>query len=150
MAASGRLKRILVGFDGSREAGQAVELAIGLGAQLGAELALLSVLPDTSHLETLEAREQAEHAARARLEDHLGAARSHADDVGVHLIHLVVIGGEPADAIAHHAFEHGFDLVVIGSHGRERDTHGGLGRVVERLVRAPICPVLIAAEPPTT
>jgi nucleotide-binding universal stress UspA family protein len=147
MASGGRLRRFLVGFDGSEEAKQAVELALDLGEHLGAELTLFSVLPDTSHLETVDARKRAERGARAQLDEHLASARLRAASMGVSLTDVEVIGGDPADQIARYAAVHGFDLVVIGSHGRERTTHGGLGRVVERLLRNPRCPVLVASEP---
>ncbi len=146
MATGGQLKRFLVGFDGSREAKQAVELAIDLATRLDAKITLFSVLPDTSHLETVEARERADEGARDQLDAQLTSARVHAAAAGVPLADVVVVGGDPAETIAHHAAEHGFDLVVIGSHGRERTTHGGLGRVVERLLREPHCPVLVAPD----
>ena len=139
----GRLRRLLVCFDGSEEAQQAIELALDLGRHLGAELTVFSVLPDLSHLETTEARAAAERAAMERLISELAPAKLRAAANNVKLYEVVINGGDPADQIAAHADEHGFDLVVVGSHGQERLTHGGLGRVVERLVRDPHCPVLI-------
>jgi len=144
MAPGSQLRRFLVGFDGSAEAIEAIELAIHLGQFLEAEITLLSILPDTSHLETEDARERAERATRAQLDAHLVGPRSHAAEIGIDFLELVVVGGDPADTIARYAAEHGFDLVVVGSHGRDRATHGGLGRVVERLLREPRAPVLVA------
>ena len=142
MSNGARLRRFLVGFDGSREAVVAIDLA----AALHAELTVLSVLPDLSHLETLDARAAAERSARAQLEAQLTAGRLHAASASVPLAD-VVVGGDPAGTIARHADEHGFDLVVVGCHGRERTTHGGMGRVVERLLRDPRWPVLVAGDP---
>lgn len=142
----GRIRRLLVCFDGSAESNEATELALDLGRSLGAELTVFSVLPDTSHLETDEARHAAERAVRDRLDRDLDGIRAHATSVGVPLREATAPGGGPADTIARFADEHGFDLILIGSHGRERVTHGGLGRVVERLLGDPRCPVLVAAE----
>lgn len=146
MTPGSQLRRLLIGFDGSPEAVDAIDLAIDLGRHLDAELTLLSVLPGNAHLETREARAQAERAARSQLDGHLGAPRARAAAAGVRLSEVVLFEGDPADALAGYAAEHGFDLVVIGSHGRERATHPGLGRVVERLLRQPRCPVLIAPD----
>jgi nucleotide-binding universal stress UspA family protein len=137
---------LLVCFDGSPESKEAVELALDLGKALGAELTIFSVLADISHLETAEARRAAEYAAHERLDAHLGGFKQRAGAIGVRVSEASVVGGDPAEAIAGYAAEHGFDLVVIGSHGQERITHGGLGRVVERLLRDPKCPVLVAPE----
>lgn len=146
MSPGSQLRRFLVGFDGSGVAVEAVELAIDLGRSLDAELTLLSILPDTAYLETAEAREMAERAAREQVDVHLVSARAHAANAEVELHEVVVVGGDPAETLARYAAEHGFDLIVIGSHGREQAMHGGLGRVVERLLREPRCPVLIAPD----
>jgi nucleotide-binding universal stress UspA family protein len=144
----GRLHRLLVCFDGSEESKLAAALALELGKRLGAELTVISVLPDTSHLATSEARTAADRSAQERLVAHLTPAKLRAVSDGVKFTEVSVGGGDPADRIAAYADEHGFDLVVIGSHGQERATHGGLGRVVERLVRDPHLPVLIVPDGP--
>jgi nucleotide-binding universal stress UspA family protein len=144
----GRLHRLLVCFDGSEESKQAAELALELGKRLTAELTVFSVFPDISHLETIEARAAAERAARDRLTTNLAPTKLRAVAEGVKLTEASVSGGDPADQIAAYADEHGFDLVVIGSHGQERATHGGLGRVLERLVRDPHFPVLVTPDRP--
>jgi nucleotide-binding universal stress UspA family protein len=142
----GRLRRLLVCFDGSPESKEAIELALDLGKALDAELTIFSVLADTSHLETTEARRAAEHSAGERLDAHLTGIRLRAARASVKLSEARVVGSDPAGAIADYAAEHGFDLVVIGSHGEDRITHGGLGRVVERLLRDPRFPILVAPE----
>lgn len=142
----GRLRRLLVCFDGSPESKEAIELALDLGKALDAELTIFSVLADTSHLETTEARHAAERSAGERLDAHLTGIRLRAARASVKLGEAKVVGGDPAGAIADYAAEHGFDLVVIGSHGEDRITHGGLGRVVERLLRDPRFPILVAPE----
>lgn len=146
MAPGSQLRRFLVGFDGSTEAIGAIELAVDLGRFLEAEITLLSILPDTSHLETEEARDRAKRAALEQLEGRLVRPRARAASAGLGFQEITIVGGDPAETIARYAAEHGFDLVVIGSHGRERAMHGGLGRVVERLLRGPRCPVLIAPD----
>ncbi|MDA8295809.1 MAG: universal stress protein [Actinomycetota bacterium] len=138
-----RLRRVLVGFDGSIQAQAALELAVDLAHGSGAQVTVLFILPDTQHLESEESRLQASQRVRSELETHLAPLRRYAAAVGVPLTEVALHGGDPAASIASYAAAHGFDVVVIGSHGRERALHGGLGRVVERLLREPRVPVLV-------
>lgn len=147
MAGESRIRRILVGFDGSRPSRCALDLALELSTGLGAEVLALSVLPDTSHLETDEDREQAQAALRSELGEDLRRAQRYALRNDLRFSHRTVDGGDPAEVIASFAAEHGFDLVVLGDHGRERVTHPGLGRVASRLLREPCCPLLVAPVP---
>jgi len=142
----GRLRHLLVCFDGSGESKRATELALDLGKHLGADLTLYSVLPDTSHLETNESRSAAEHAARDNIAAELLVLSQRGAGEGVRIVEADAVGGDPADRIIGYADEHGFDLIVVGSHGQERTTHGGLGRVVERLVLDPHCPILVVPD----
>jgi universal stress protein A len=55
--------------------------------------------------------------------------------------------GAPADAILEYVAEHGIDLVVMGTHGREGVARMLLGSVAETVVRKASCPVLIVHAP---
>jgi nucleotide-binding universal stress UspA family protein len=140
---SGRIRRILVCLDGSVESQQGVLLAIELAKQMHAEITVLTVLPDESYLETIESRQFAEDASHRSLTQGLVQATERAAFSDIELANIEVRGGDPADRIADYAAEHGFDLLVIGSHGRERVTHVGLGRVLQRILRDPFLPVLV-------
>jgi nucleotide-binding universal stress UspA family protein len=144
MAGGSRIRRVLVGFDGSDASRCALDLALEVAGCLGAEVLALSVLPDTSHLETDEDRLAAEAGEREVLEVGLEPASRRALRGGLRFAHRAVAGGDPAEVISAFAAEHGFDLVVLGDHGRERAMHPGLGRVTSRLLRDPRCPVLIS------
>ena len=50
--------------------------------------------------------------------------------------------GKPADSIVAYASEHGIDLIVMGTHGREGLAHMLAGSVAETVVRRASCPVL--------
>jgi nucleotide-binding universal stress UspA family protein len=121
---------------------------LDLATSLGAELTVFTVLADTTHLETGEARRAAERTARELLDADLDRVRARAASAGVTLREATKDGGDPAELISHFAEEHGFDLIVIGSHGRDHITHVGLGRTLERLARDPKCNILVAAERP--
>jgi universal stress protein E len=57
---------------------------------------------------------------------------------------LEVKEGNPADAIAEVAREHGAGLIVVGKHGEGGPHRGYTGRTADRLVRSSPAPVLVA------
>ncbi|HVC13453.1 MAG TPA: universal stress protein [Acidimicrobiales bacterium] len=137
----GAFRRILVGYDGSPEAHDALRTAVALADDIGGDVRVLLVVRPPAHVETAEALANEAEAERENL------SRGLRDLLGVTTRALpeprVVFADEPAQAIASHAEEHGFDLVVVGSHGREHATHRGVGHAVEALVRHHPCPVLV-------
>lgn len=138
----GVFRRVLVGFDGSAEARHALRIAIDLAADLHGDVHALMVVRPPAHVETPEERTRATEAERANLSRGLSAVTNqtqHRWEVSTD----VVFADDPAKAIAEHADVHGFDLVVVGVHGREQMTHRGIGRSLEALLRHHPCPVLV-------
>lgn len=136
-------RRLLVGYDGSDGAQSALRAAVALAADLGAELRVLVVVRPPAHAETPDELREAEAAERESLSlglVALGHARWSATDFDVR----VVLADDPASALVEHAEEHGFDLVVVGRHGRERGTHRGIGRSLDELLKRAGIPVLVA------
>ena len=141
---STRIRHVLAGFDGSEESKHAIDVAVDICRGLGAQLTLVSVLPDTAHLETTEARAAAERSARSELDSYFETWRRRFTGTDTSIEGLIVlVGGDPADRLNEYAREHGFDLVVVGSHGRDQATHGGAARVLSAILRSPNCPVLV-------
>jgi nucleotide-binding universal stress UspA family protein len=148
------ITRILVPVDFSPHAERAFGYATTLAQRFTAMLGLVHVvedpfatgawnnevlLPDVDELfEGLIANAQRQLAPRRRSAVALGLAAETA-----------VIAGRPAPAIVEHANEGGFDLIVMGTHGRTGLSHVVMGSVAERVVRTAPCPVLTvhAAEP---
>jgi len=58
-----------------------------------------------------------------------------------------VVFGMPADTITNFAADNGFDLIVMGTHGRTGLGHLFMGSVAERVVRTAPCPVLAVRNP---
>jgi nucleotide-binding universal stress UspA family protein len=138
----GMFRRVLVGFDGSAEAQRALRVAIVLAADLRGEAHVLQVIRPAANVETPEEQAAAGEAERANLSRGMAEIQQQMQqrwDVTVG----VVYADDPAQAIAAHAEEHGFDLVVVGDHGREQMTHRGIGQSVEALLRHHPCPVLV-------
>lgn len=139
-------RRILVGFDGSASAEHALRVAVNLASDLEAEVVALSVSPSPAHVETNEDREDELEADARRLREAIGPSRSLAKGAGVCLSHTVLEAPRPDQALADHIIEHGFDMLVVGSHGTDHASHAGLGRVVERLLRDQPCPILLVGR----
>jgi nucleotide-binding universal stress UspA family protein len=138
-------RRVLVGFDGSRHARQALRAAISLAAAAGGEVGVVIVV-SASHGETDEDRQRAFEAEAAPLgaaaEAELSA--SHRPDTAI-TVHLAP-GDRPAQALSNNAEERGFDLLVVGRHGRDVATHPGLGRAARELAEKTGCPLLLVGD----
>jgi len=81
------------------------------------------------------------HSMISHAEEQLAALAASAAAQGV-TADIAVIKGRPALAILDHASSGGFDLIVMGTHGRTGLSHAVLGSVAERIVRKASCPVL--------
>ncbi len=138
-------KRILVGFDGSASSVHALRVGLGMASQATGEATVLIVIP-AAHGETEQDRvasfdddaRQWQALAQQVLED----ARGRDVTTSVHALSA----GDPAKALAAYAQGHGYDLVVVGRHGRGRPLHGGIGRVARSLSESSPCPVLLVGN----
>ncbi len=137
----GVFRRILVGFDGSKDAQGALRAAMALGAEIGGDVRVLLVVRPPAHAETPEELASAEAAERDNLSRGLLAFDDTTSGPAIDI--KVVFRDDPARALAEHAEEHGFDLVVVGCHGRDHVMHRRLGTSVEALLRSHPCPVLV-------
>lgn len=138
----GVFRRILVGFDGSAEAQHALGVAAALAAEIDGDVHVLLVVRPPAHTETTEDLHRATEAER----DHLSHGLTQVEGLSQHhsrLTNDVTVADDPAAAIAAYAEEHGFDLVVVGNHGRGQATHRGVGHEVTALLRHHPCPVLV-------
>lgn len=138
----GVFRRVLVGFDGSTGAQEALRVAIALAADLRGEAHVLLVVRPPAHAETADELERAADAERANLSQGLSEVRNQTQDRW-EITTEVTYADDPAQAIADYAHEHGFDLIVVGGHGREQITHRGMGQSMEALLRHHPCPVLV-------
>ncbi|MDJ1430708.1 universal stress protein [Halostagnicola sp. A-GB9-2] len=77
-----------------------------------------------------------------RVESLFDDAQHIADEYGV-VLSTEMRTGDPAKTVATVAEEGNFDLIVVGSHGREGVTRILLGSVAERIVRRAPVPVTI-------
>lgn len=143
-------KRIAVGYDGSACADEAVRTALNLISGPGAHLSVVAVVAPTRG-ETDEDRQAAFDAEAHHIRRAAEAHRRGAESQGVAYHIEVTAGSKPADALMSMVAERGFDLLVVGRHGRERAGHAGMGWNAHQLVSDAACPVLVAGDgQPTT
>ncbi|MBX3204439.1 MAG: universal stress protein [Labilithrix sp.] len=140
------IRTILVPIDGSPPATAALEHAVALAeACASTKVDVLHVdAPDEFEVGSMtpiapSAREEVEHAmddavehAEARLGDRIARRR---------------VVGDPLRRIIEIASDGGYELIVMGTHGRVGRLHELLGSVAEGVVRNAPCPVLTVREP---
>jgi len=149
--AVGTFSRVLVGFDGSADAAEAVRVAarIADGAGDGGQLVVLCVLPQALPPERNRAR--GDGAARRALAEAI--LRELADgtrptSLARTSVEVVYSGGDsPGNVVASYAEEHEFDLLALGRHGSGGRRKRMLGRVADRAARACLVPVLLLSAP---
>ena len=138
-------KKVLCPIDFSDPARAAMNVAVELCRQFGGELTLFHAyqlpgytLPEGSIVATPKMLQDLADQAEA----HLAEWRKDAEGMGLAGVATMKGIGEPATEIVELAREGGFDLVVVGTHGRTGIRHALLGSVAERVVRRAGCPVL--------
>lgn len=139
------LKRIVVGYDGSSGANEAVRTALNLISGPHAHLSVIAVVAPARG-ETDEDRQAAFDADADHIRRAAEAHRRSAERQGLEYHVEVVTGSDPAQALASLVAKRGFDLLVVGRHGRERAGHAGMGWNAHQLVSDAACPVLVVGD----
>ena len=143
-------KKILVPTDFSECAEEAATAAVDLAERFGAAVTLLhahmppvaSVADGGAFIPGPDALAQLAEDARKSLE----ALKARLARHGVS-IDSVSTYGPNSDTIVRYAREGGYDLIVMGTHGRTGLKHLVLGSVAERVVRTAACPVMTVRHP---
>ena len=139
-----QFRKILVPVDFSESSQKALELAVSFDAEVDAlhvweppsVVALDVQVFNPGQTQTLV--EHARRTAEERMQELLAAVGR---PVG-----SAVLVGSPADTIVERAEEGGYDLVVMGTHGRRGVARAVIGSVAEQVVRRAPCPVLTVRE----
>lgn len=132
------VRKILVPVDFSSCSRAALDFALAVGASLGASLEVMHVWqPEDAPVEG--------PSANAALEQEL--QRFAAVSPGFSpAIRVRIEGGDARQTIVTIAEKEGFDLVVLGTHGRTGRARSLAGSVAESVVRTSSCPVLTVRE----
>lgn len=138
-------KKVLCPIDFSEPARAAMKVAVEVSRQFGSELTLFHsyelpgyTLPEGSVVASPKMLQDLADQAEAHLEEW----RRLAEEMGAPRVTTAKGIGEPAIEISELAREGGYDLIVVGTHGRTGIRHALLGSVAERVVRRAGCPVL--------
>ena len=131
---------ILVASDLTKRSTVALQRAVRLKKQLGANLTLLHVLDGTAEpAQTEERRQRAKELLQAQV-------RSVCEDEGRHLW-LKVVEGECETTIIAETEEAGADLIILGDGRKPGWRQRFVGTTTERIVRLSECPVLVVRQP---
>jgi nucleotide-binding universal stress UspA family protein len=141
------ITKILVPVDFSPHAERAFAYAMTLAQRFGATLGLVHVVEDpfvtgawTNEVYVPNVAELFDGLI-ANAEQQLTRLKKSAAAAGV-AAETTVTTGRPAHVIVEQAKEGGFNLIVMGTHGRTGLSHVVMGSVAERVVRKAPCPVL--------
>ncbi len=143
--------KILVAHDFSEHARRAVEVATDLARRYDASLSIIhvqqlvqytapDVFPSTSW-------EQLGSVLLKVSKEQLEQAQQHAMTLSNTPITADLLHGSPVLEITRYARDGGFDLIVMGTHGRTGIARAVVGSVAERVVRTAPCAVLTVHVP---
>ena len=138
------IKNVLVPIDFSKRSLEAIECALPLLKQLGADLQLVHVFAPDYPLASMAAMPlivpELEVGSRVRrqLKD---LARKYSIELRRENIHA--LKGRPFEEICHLARDRGIDLIVMSTRGNTGLKHLALGSTAEKVVRHSHCPVLV-------
>jgi nucleotide-binding universal stress UspA family protein len=139
------MKRILVALDGSEAASRAASMAAQIAERFGASLELVHVMappPVFSEPAVIVNVAELERAQYEGAQGLLNRAAQACARPGVE-VHTRILGGPAAEVIAELADTGNFDLVVVGSRGRNMIASALLGGTSHRLVHLCKKPTLI-------
>lgn len=142
------IRTIVAAVDLSETTREVLAAASILSKQLGAKLHVVHVVHDLGGYMGFyltdrpmpELQRELEEEARAKLEQHVGAA------LGETGATVAVIRGTPFSDLVEYVREREGDLLVIGAHGHDKPEHRLFGSTAERLVKQSPCPVLVVGQ----
>ena len=136
--------KICCPIDFSETSRAALEEAAELASRYQGELALLHVFePPAATADLMVTPPEMLEQTAKELERKLELWRSEAERRGAKVARTAVVTGAAATEVVRFAREGGYDLVVMGTHGRRGIRHLVLGSVTERVVREAPCAVLV-------
>ena len=145
------IKQILVPVDFSAHSDRAVRYATTLAKGLGAHVTLLHVVEDPFVTGAWQSEAFVPNIPEL-LNELVKAADARMAEIKTRLLaqglvaETAVITGQPAREIVAHATADGFDLIVMGTHGRTGFSHAFMGSIAERVVQKAVCAVLTVRE----
>jgi nucleotide-binding universal stress UspA family protein len=143
---AGPFRRVLVGWDASADAAEALCAAAAIVGGEAGRVVALTVVPAAAEAEAADEQESERAAIRRRVEERFERMRG-PQAPGVRISLHIVEGREVGRTVCAYAAEHGFDLLVLGRHGDGGGLRARLGRVAETAARGSAVPVLLLGAP---
>ena len=141
--------KICCPIDFSETSRAALEEASELAQRYQAELVLLHVFePPVATTDLMVAPPEMFEQTAKDLERKLELWKGEAEQRGAKAVRALVVTGAAATETVRFVREGGYDLVVMGTHGRRGLRHLVLGSVAERVVREAPCAVLVVRPRP--
>jgi nucleotide-binding universal stress UspA family protein len=135
-------KKILLGLDGSKGSLKALEEAVALAKEFGAELHTISVEEVPRYGGTVGEVVEAKDLADRKFHEAIVQARAMAHREGIEIQPHVIVGHE-VKTILEFVKSHGFDLLVVGFMGHSAIYERVMGSTCQSLVRLAPCAVLV-------
>jgi len=139
---AGPFRRVLVGWDASADAAEALCAAAAIVRGGAGHVVALTVVPAVQGAEAADELRGEQTAIKRRAEERFEWVRGSAA-AGVRMTLHIVEDQQAGKAVCAYAAEHGFDLLVLGRHGDGGRLRPRLGRVAEAAVRDSALPVLL-------
>jgi nucleotide-binding universal stress UspA family protein len=139
------MRQFLVAIDGSEGSNAAIDEALELAYEVGAQVTFAFVRKPPSSLLGSPYYERLLSTELAKARATIDAATSKAQEIGVNT-KGEILEGDPIDEILSFADNEGVDLIVMGSRGRGALAGALLGSVSSGVARHASVPVLVAKK----
>lgn len=147
------IKTILVPIDFSECSRAALDCALSIAERHGAKVTALhvpEVMPEALNLRLTNEGGAVSTYGEFAVQNGKKALDKFLEEAGkdrAGAIEKLVEAGRPRDSILRVAKDKGYDLIVMGTHGRTGRAHALAGSVTESVVRMASCPVLTVRQP---
>ena len=140
-----KIKKILVGFDGSRSSYKALQAALDLAHPIQALVDTLTVihLPDFSP--SMDEVEESIEEGKKRYDIEFKKIEQIGKEHGLRINTMIQIG-HPAESLIRYTVEHQYDLLVVGTRGLGGFKKMLIGSVAQKVVTYSSIPVLVLRE----
>ena len=135
------IARILLGYDGSGSADQALEFATALAGKFTAELHVVAVARPPEVGDDVETMAVVENS-RQRYEKLLNKVRAKLANESIKTEFHVVVG-HPAEQLVRYAEAHGVDHIIVGHRGHTLFERWLIGSVARQVIAYAHCAVTV-------
>jgi len=141
------IRKILLGFDGSDSATEALDFAADLAGTFAAELHVLAVARPPEFGDDVETRAVVENSRR-HYEQVLRSARTKLAQQRCKT-HFQVVVGHPAEQLVRYAEANGIDHIVVGHRGHTVFERWLIGSVARQVIAYAHCAVTVVRRRPS-